>query len=307
MSTLLGPWDWRLSINAEGHRTYDLTWLVEAQHSSLGPSGSFDDPSDIINTAGLPVIGSVWSSLTFIDGADDYAFCTPEAEVTPYESKPGEFPQFYLVKTSYTTIPMTRCNDATIQNPLNEPHQLSGSWVNKRIRPFKDRNNLPYSSTTGEPLQGPQTEIDDSDWEINLSFNTATIPLATVNSLRHNLNDSTLWGLAAGKVKFSKYSFTRKLYGTCSFYYTHSMSFSIRDSWAQSLTDIGRMELGSGGSASLPDDWVVVKDRFGENIPPSILDTSGKRVVSPSQTPNVITRNPYPLGNLLLLGIPSTL
>lgn len=307
MSTLLGPWDWKMSRDADGHRTYDLWWLIEAQNSATGPSASLDDPSVIINTSGLPTIGSVWSDLDFIDGADDYAWCTPECEVEPYESKPGEPPLYYRLKNTFTTRPMKRCQDNTIQNPLNEPHELSGSWVDKKIIPYIDRDGLPYRSSTGEPLIGQETEIDDADWEIVVGFNSAAIPLALVNSLRHHLNDSTLWTLATGKVKFSRYSFTRKLYGTCTFYYNNQMRFSVRDSWAQYLADKGRMELGSGGSASNPVDWIVAKDIYGENKPIMRLDINGKPIVSNTQTPNTITRNPYPLGNLLLLGIPSTL
>lgn len=305
MATYRGPVDWRLTRDRDGHRLYELFSLIEASNNL--PAKSLDDPSVIINAAGLPVIGSLWSDLSFIKGADDWAFCLPDTEVTPYAVTQGEAPQFYVVKNVFSTEPLFRCQDESIENPLNEPHELSGSWVNKKIIPHQDRDGKPYRSSPGTPLIGPQTEIDDADWEIVIGFNSVSIPLALVNSLRHHLNDSVLWGLAAQKVKFSKYSFVRRLYGLCNFYYHNIMHFSIRDDWTQNLADVGYAELKDGGDAETADDWVVSKDPHGENRGLMRLDTSGKVIVNDAQTPNTIVREPYPTGNLLLLGIPNTL
>src|SRR5690606_19453861 len=131
----------------------------------------------------------------------------------------------------------------------------------KRI-PHVDRDGLPYRSSTGEPLFGAETEVDDSDWDLTISFNSISIPFATLNSLRHHLNDSTLWGLPAETVKFSKYSFARRLYGTCNFYYNNVMSFSIRPDWNQYLADKGYMMLKDGGDPTNPEDWVRAKDSY---------------------------------------------
>lgn len=304
-ATLLGPWDWSAGRSLEGHRTYEIWWLLSVDGNS--PPGAIDDPSVLYGTAGLPAIGSTWTAISWINGADDWAFCTPEITVKPHDHLPGEAPSHYLLKNTFTTLPMERCNSTTIENPLNEPHTLSGGWVNKRVQDHQDRDGLPYASSTGEPLIGAETEKDDADWELIVGFNSLNIPLATVNSLRHTLNNAPLWGLAAEKSKFSKYRFTRKLYGTCTYYYQNQMHFSIRDDWAAYLADKGRMELITGGSASDPDDWRVAKDVYGENKPLLRLDTDGKAIVSSSQTPSTITRNPYFTGNHLLLGIPAIL
>jgi hypothetical protein len=307
MSSLIGPYDWAFNRSREGHRTYNIWWLVEADNVGA----DIDDPSVIINTPGLPDIGSLWTDLTWITGSDDWAFCTPEAEVSPHEAKAGEPPLFYLVKNTFSTFPLERCQDATIENPLLEPHEIGGNWVNKRRIPHQDRNGLPYRSSTGEPLMGSETEVDDSDWDLSVGFNSISLPLSLVNSLRHRLNDAPIWGLPAETVKFSNYSFTRRLYGKCNFYYKNDMKFSIRSDWTQYLADKGRMEfIGSGtgtGDYGDPDNWVVAKDRLGENLPMMRLDVSGKPVLSDSQTPGTIVRRPYFTGNLLLLGIPAVL
>jgi hypothetical protein len=298
-ASLVGPYDWRATRDREGHRSYELWWLI-----SVTNLGLTDDPSVVFNTAGLPVVGSLWSDLAWISGDDDWAFCTPEVEISPFESAPGEKIKYYLLKNVFTTEPLFRCQDDTIENPLDEPPEVSGGWVSKKTLAKKDRDDKPYVSSTGEPLK---IEIDDSDWDVSISFNTASLDLATVNDLMHKLNDATLWGLAAEKVKFSKYSFTRKLYGTCTFYFTNQMHFTIRDSWVQEIPDVGRMCLGSGGDKTVPGDWIVCKDAFGENKPVLGLDVDGQPIVGTGQTQAVITRNPYNTGNLLLLGIPTSL
>lgn len=303
--TLLGPHDWRFSGTREGHRTYEIWWLLEVTNT---PPTSITDPSDLVDTPGLPAVGSSWSDLSWITGSDDWAFCMPEFEVEPWQANDGEAPTHYRLKNTFDTLGIRRCQDTDIKNPLNEPHELSGSWVTKRIVPFFDRDGKPYTNRAGEIIGGPQTEIDDNDWEINISFNSPTLNLAVVNSLRHRLNNAILWGLPAETVKFSKYGFVRRYYGICFPYYNLRMSFAIRADWTQNIQEIGSMEVIDNGDPDDPDDWVRSKDVKGENVPIAALDVDGKRIVDlGTQTPNIIVREPYYTGNLLLLGIPPVL
>lgn len=304
MSVLLGPVTWSHSRDIEGYRDYELWWLIQAENTD---AGHIDDPATIANTAGLPAVGSSWSDLPFINGQDDWAYCSPEYEVEPYGVNQGEAPQYYLYKARYTNRPLKRCSTTSIENPILEPPVVTGSWVDRKRIPHVDRNGLPYRSSTGEPLAGAETEIDDSDWEITISFNSLTIPSGLVNSLRHHLNDAPLWGFPIGTVKFSKYSFARRLYGTCNYYYNNVMSFSIRGSWTQYLADKGYMMLKDGGDKNNPDDWVRAVDSYDSPLPLMRLDVFGKPIVSDDQTPSTIERDPYPLGNLLALGIPASI
>jgi len=305
MSTLLGPHNWSSGRDSEGYRSYSLTWLVEA---SNGAGTDIDDPSVIANTAGLPLVGSRWSDLAWITGSDAWAFCSPEYSITPYESQPGEAPLYYLFSNTFTQTPAEKCQDKSIENPLNLPPDININWTNKKIQRHVDRDGRPYRTSTGELLFGQETETDDADWDVVISLNsTWPPPLATVNALRHNLHNGSIWGLPAETIKFSKYQASRKMYGKCFFYTRSTMSFSIRPDWNQYLPDKGRMQLVGGGTATDPDDWVVSKDIYGENKPLLRLDILGKPVVSDKQIPATIVRRPYPKGNLLLLGIPSVL
>lgn len=298
-----GPKRWSFTRDEKGHRTYEVYYLVKVTNA-----GNLDDPSLIVDAPGLPRPGDSWSSLSWINGADDWAFCTWECDIEPFDQDEGEPANYYLVKKVFTTKPVYRCQDQQINNPLLEPYEISGSTTTKRKTILVDRDNLPYVSSSGELLIGPETEVDDNDWEITISFNTASLFLPVVNSLRQHLNDRVLWGLPPGTVKFSRYSFERRLYGRCFFYYRHNMGFEIRSSWQHVLQDRATMRLADGGDPNNPNHWIRAKDFTGENLPMLALDINGKPIVNPAtQIPRLIVRNPYPLGNLLLLGIPPTL
>lgn len=300
--TLLGPIEWGLEIDEEGHRNYTIAWKIETELSD-------DDPSVIANTAGIPVVGTTWTQLcsTYgFNGADDWAFCKPTMSVSPLDPKDTEPSQIWRVENLFSTKPGKRCQDNSIENPLLEPPDISGSFVKYRELPHVDRHGRPYRSSTGEPLVGQETERDRNRWEINIVINQLTVNLQLVSDLADYLNGSPMWGLPAETIKFSKFSFHRLLYGTCTFYYKLNYGFEIRADWTQYLADKGRMELVTGGSPTNPDHWRVAKDRYGENKPVLRLDVDGKPIVSDAQTPNTIVRKPYPYGNLLALGIPAS-
>lgn len=306
-TTLIGPIDWDHSRDRDGHREYNLTWLIECTNAYV-PSVAITDPRTIAETAGLPQVGSLWSDLNWITGSDDWAWCSPEYNCRPYGVQAGEAPNYYAFTNKFSTRPWKRCQDTEVGNPIFEPPDISGSWVEKKIYPIIDRNGDRYCTRAGEPIQGTNTEIDDSDWDLNISFNTFDLPLGLINSLRHHLNDSIMWGLPVATIKFSKYSFSRKIYGSCNYYYTHNMGFSIRPSWDQSIPEFSQKELITGGDPLVPTDWIRRKDLYGENVPLLQLATDGTPFVDPdTQTMSVITRQPYTLGNLFLLGVPTTL
>ena len=306
-TTLVGPVDWGTSRDREGYREYDLTWLIEVTNQ-YSPSLAITDPADISETAGLPTIGSSWSDLSWITGSDAAAWCTPEYEIRPYGVIQGEAPTFYTYKSIYSTRPFKKCSESNFQNPLFEPPEISGSWVDKKFYPYVDRDGNWYVTRAGERLEGSITETDDSDWELNISFNSLALPLDLINDLRHHLNISPMWGLPVATIKFSKYSFSRKFYGRCFPYYNNSMGFSIRPDWNQYIPETSEMELVPGGNPQNPKHWIRRKDVFAENVPRLQLDTAGLPFVDPNtQTMSVLTRKPYFLGNLFLLGVPSSL
>ena len=305
MGILLGPYKFGMTRDKEGIREYKVSWKVLDNFVT-----TYNDIAHLWqNTAGLPSIGSTWSQIAAVygwNGRDDWAFCTPELEVEMFSPSQEEPPQVWSITNTFSNITSDRCQDASIENPLLEPPKISGSFVKYRELPHEDRDGKPYRSTTGEPLVGQEVERDQSRWEINFEINLLNINLALVASLADRLNSGPLWGLGPEKVKFSKFRFRRLLYGLCTFYVNASFGFDIRDDWTQYLADKGRMELEDGGDPTNPDHWRVAKDRYGENKPVLRLDTNGKPIVSESQTPKTIERQPYFTGNLLALGIPAS-
>jgi hypothetical protein len=155
------------------------------------------------------------------------------------------------------------------------------------------------------------------------------------------LNDATLWGLAARKIKLSNVSWERLLYGTCDYYYKRVFDFDIdfstfdRDvldegtkvlsgQWDRDTGEWVLLEIeGYGGTpnpdAQRPDHFIRYKDRNDENAR-VILDGNGlpadSVVLRAEETGTGTTETEsgaaariqvkkYEESNFLLLGIPT--
>ena len=293
--TYAGLIDATASYENDGHRNYELVFrVISSTKNDLGAQASV--------TAGLPVVGASYS---IGNDSDTWAYCLPGWKCRREFKDPGK-PNHWLVTVPYSTKPLSRCQTTSIENPLLEPPKISGSFVKYTKQLHEDRNGDPYRSSTGEPLVGKETEVDDDRLQVVISQNQSAHNLSTVDSLMNKLNNATLWGLSSEKVKLSGCRFEQRWYAVCTEYWNFTYEFDIRDSWTQELADKGRMKLSTGGTATNPDHWEVAKDRFGENLPVMRLDTNGQPIVTDTQTPATISREPYSTGNLLLLGIPSS-
>lgn len=293
-STLLGMVDWNGSRDIEGHREYKAQWLVE--------SNDIDDgPSVIFTTAGLPAIGSYWD---FGNDLDAWAYCMPDWKITPAVTK--EPNELWIVEQTFSTKPMKRCQDTAIENPLSEPARLSGSFVTFSRECMYDRFGDATLSSSFELLRGPSMEMDDARPTVQVGLNFTTLPLSLFSSMLHTVNDATLWGLPARCVKLSNATWTRQLYGTCTFYYTVDYDFDIRyDTFDVDVLDEGSRVLAPGGTPTNPRHFTVYKDLNGENTR-CILDGSGE-AWDGTGSPGVRHVEKYNESNLLLLGIPTSL
>jgi hypothetical protein len=294
MGLLIGQKNWTMARDNEGHRTYRTTWLIYAN--------SLDGPHSILNTAGLPSIGAPW---IFGNDNDPWAFCVPETDIRM--SLEGEPNEFWELDQTFTTRPLKRCQDASIDNPLNEPYSISGSFVNERREAKFDRNGDLMKTSSHELIRGDVIERDYGNSNIIFSWNQLVLPLELATEYRNSLNDADLWGLEARKIKMSRFHFTRKLYGTCSFYYTTTYEFDIDfEGFDRSTYDQGTRVLAAGGDKDDPNDFVQAKDLLGENYNEVLLDGEGNALAKDAD-PVEITLELYDEKNLLMLGIPPTL
>ena len=318
---LVGLKNQSMSRDDEGHRTYELTHHYRT-----------DDPLDGPETV-LQLVNAVHPvGSAYLDGNDydPWAFRTPELSVSPHRDvQEGDHILDWIVTSKFTTKPMSRCNDTTIDNPLLEPVSISGDFVHVSREMKRDRKGKPLLHINGEPMIGPEVEEKISYPALTLSFNSAVFPLAAINLLINKVNDAPLWGLPKRCIRFTDCKWERVLYGVCFYYFKLSYSFETNlETFDKFIPAVGFKTLLKGALPGLLGSYAVQKDQLGENESSVILDFFG-RVADPDK-PSIIVNsdgvveNPDEIqgnysgpliqrreialeGNLLLLGIPATL
>lgn len=298
-----GHVSWSLSRDNEGQREYTITFLVEALAG--------DGPLSVARSAGLPAIGDAWA---YGNDSDPWAFCMPYTEVKAVKSDPGEQVIFWNVTKKFSTIPLRRCQSTEIENPLLEPQKISGSFVDGKKKVTKDRNGDPIQTTSFEPVH---VEVPETLPTVRIEQNVLNLQLDVFSPMIQTVNNATLWGLAARKIRLAGASWERKFYGVCTVYYTRVFDFEvnfntfdrddvpdkgrklIRGAWNDSNTYVAE----GGASATNPADYITGVDRNG-NPTEHYLTTAG--LPSSSET-YLDTVELFDESNFSLLGIPSSL
>ena len=280
--------------------TQDEKWIrtYEATFDIWVPAA--DDPADYgviaAGTApGLPVVGTSYN----LDGETDaWAFWTPYVKIARRNSgDPGER-QVYQVKMKASNKPMDRDQTNKANDPLLEPPKISTNFTRFQKTPSKDVNNKAYENTNGEPLDGIQ--IDASRPVVNISdLNQINHNLSQIAEFMDCLNDATLFGLSAGKVKLSEHSMERLLYGINTYYFKHSFGFEIKfEGWKRKEINRGFWVYDSGG---------LVLNREGKNDPKiTLLTNPGPGLGEATTTPVELEFDDYEEKDLSLLGIPTS-
>jgi hypothetical protein len=301
---LLGQSSWSGTIDNNGHRTYKLNTLASAL--------SGDGPAIIMNTPGLPAVGSSWA---FDNDTDQWAFCYPTMTVTPkIKNEPNTL---WTIEQTFSTKPLKRCQDTTISDPLLEPQAISGSSVTKSTPPedqLFDKDGEIIQSISFEPITG--LEFDDNNHAVNIGQNVGTLGLSTITEMVNTVNDDVLWGYAARKIKLSNISWQRKLYGVCTFYYTRQFSFDINDdTWDLTRFEKGWKTLREKNAANPTDpdindarDWEMATTKpKGDLINKAILLKADGSAANGAYNAKITTIQYYKESNFLLLGIPTTI
>ena len=215
-TSIEGRTDWSLTRDKEGHRTYKVKWLVRSTDVD-------DGPAKALVTANLPAIGSDWGQG---NDTDSWAKCQPNASCR-FVTK-NEIGYYWEVEQTFSTKPNKRCQTESIGNPLSEPDKISGGFSKYTEEIQSDKDGERVQSSSHELYRGSMVEFDHNRPTVSISKNLATLPLSTFAPMVDTLNDATLWGLGKRKVKLSNVSWSREMYGTCSFYYTVTYEFDVR-------------------------------------------------------------------------------
>ena len=311
---LRGPLAQRFTRDEEGHRFYEIDWHVET--NSFHDNIAFILANWPLFAVGSPFdLASAWPE---IRGTDAWAFCTPQLNIAPHrDHKEFAGVRHWVITQYWSTKQSWRCQTFPIENPLLEPAEYTGDFVHEQRQASVSRFGKPLIHPNYQPITGPATEYQYSYPTINISFNSATLPLSTYVNLVNKLNDAELWGLPPRTIRFADARWERKVYGNCFYYYhtSYVFHFDIKG-FDKEVPAEGSYEYGGSGSFDDPASYVQAKDAQGDNttVP---LDDKGRRLVFKGYTVDGLVEYVYPQyvqkpqvhdqGNLLLLGIPATL
>ncbi len=214
---LVGPHTWSATRDADGHRTYKITHLVEGTVA--------DGPAQALLTPGLPLPGAYWA---FGNDLDLWAFCHFDADAKPHY-KHGNPGKFFLVEQTFSTKNKRRCIDAKIEDPLLEPAKVSGSSKSEKVEATVDRFDAPILSSSHEMFRGDIVKFDEAHETIKIVQNVPTLYLADTlpGAMLNMVNDSPLWGRPRRAIKLMSRNFDRKYYGQCYAYYERSLEFEM--------------------------------------------------------------------------------
>ena len=258
-ATVIGPLTWDGERDQEGHRTYNVTWLVRAERD--------DGPERVGAASGLPLPGSFW---LIGNDVDLWAWCRPNLSIKPHAPKEGEDYIWWKVGQVFSTKPippnLQRCMDVPIEDPLQEPMKISGTFTKYMEEATHDRygNQLKYSSH--EPIRGAKVEFDMNRPTVKIEQNVPVLNLALCSSMVDSVNFTTLWGLPPRCIKLSNFSWERLFHGLCYVYYKRVFEFDIRyDGFDRRIYDQGTKVLQGhwedfGGTATcVPGEttWVL--------------------------------------------------
>lgn len=320
VAELLGRLDWGLSTTTEGHRNYDIEWLVKTADVNDGPGIAAFAP-------GLPAIGATWQ---FGNESDLWAFCKPDWKIQRAFVK-NEPDLFWKISQTYSTEPRKRCQDAKIENPLAEPARVSGGYAKFTKPSTRGRDGKLWVTSSQELITGPATEWDNNRPTVKVGLNTLLLPLETFGPKVDDVNDAVMWGLSARKIKLSNVTWQRQIYGLCNFYFSLEYEFEIdAKGFDRVVADKGKFCLqgymlnskrrkadgsldpidpdgldlkGSAESNYLnPANYERYKDSTGEPAE-CFLDGKGRPVTREADAAR-ITLEKYDESNLLELGVP---
>ena len=292
-----GHTSWEMNRTEEGHREYTIVHRVRAL--------SGDGPAIVATTPGLPLIGSLW----LVDNdVDLWAFCWPNMRVRPDKTEQPN--TTWTVEQLFSTKPLRRCQDTEIEDPLLEPQAIRGSTIKENTLegvPLEDRNGDVIQSISFEPIEG--LSFDASRPQVTIGQNVGTLELGLITSMIDTVNDDVLWGLPARKIKLSDISWSRKVFGTCGFYYTRAFTFEIKNTelgFDEKWREKGSKLLRKDGTLTEPDDWEIATDLKGDIDGEKLITPAGGRAAGDGDE-GIRDIEYYSESNFLLLGIPTVI
>ena len=282
-----GQRSWSGSIDVDGNRTWQIVYQTQ------GNAG--DGPAVHVQTPGLPVEGSIWS---FDNDIDIWAWCRSGPTSISPRTGEGTVNTHFDISYTFSTKPdgtgdvgtgpqggsspsggspeksaRKKCADAKIEDPLQEPPATSGSSVRYIEAVCWDLDGNPLVYTSFEKIVGPPAEFDKHRSQVIVEMNTLNLDYEATEKMVDTLNDAPLWGMPKRFWKFSDWTWSRKSYGACSFYYTKRYTFECSAIIAP-LTIVGD----DADHSVTEGELVSGHDRFVLDESNKVLNGSWKRI-----------------------------
>lgn len=206
----------------------------------------------------------------------------------------------------FSLLEVQRCSQLRIENPVDQPYKVSGSFVRAMKAVTEDRNGVPITNSSDEPVL-PAPEVRDSADTVVVEVNTATINLPLRAQMRDRVNNATLWGLAKRTVRLAQWTWLFGFYGLCAAYVINRLEFEINlNTWDFKHTDQG-FRIKNGTDESGKTKYTTLMDDRDQPLRhPRLLDGSGA-LLADSGTPVELTDELDDEGNFMLLPIPNPL
>jgi hypothetical protein len=229
-TTNKGPKYWEMDRDADGHRTYRITFRVRSDDRD-------DGPAVVLATAGLPRPGDPWD---FLGDSDPQAVCTHEAEVRPVLRE--EPYVSFDVEFTFTSKPFNFCQGGTRDDPTSHPPEVSVTTRKVREEAALDAYGFPLLSSSFEQLRGPAVERERSVTTVTVKANlpNADFSLPAVARLRDHTNATPMWGMPIDCVLFADFSAEKKYAADCAVYWESAFVFEVDpDGWTKDAADEG--------------------------------------------------------------------
>lgn len=217
----------KLRIDEELHRTYTTSFRV----FGTGNTG----PLEVANAPGIPTYGSpMRSPFVRTNDVDNYAICIDVAvDPAPTKAKASggggvnanTDGYFWTVTATHSTKPQRRPSTPR-GNPLDEPYEISGSFLNTVEDAWRDKDGNVITYTNGAPVN-PPFQIDKARDTLILAYNTANISLPLRARMVKKVNSGPLWGLKKRQVKLERWEYQVKYWGVNNKYIHNVLEFHI--------------------------------------------------------------------------------
>lgn len=291
-SIVPGQKTWSMTRDSEGHRTYRITYRVRGDKR--------DGPATVIQTPGLPLVGSFW----IVDNdVDLWAWCRADAEVQPVLE--GEPNRLWDVTFTFSTKPITDKeggggmgggnggSSSGIEDPLLQPQKISGNFIKYTEQATTDATGRLLTNSAHQPLEGPALEFDANRPAVRIEQNVIQLGANVFSPMVDTVNANPLWGLPARTIKLSNVTWDKKYYGPGIPYYTRVLDFDIMyQTFDRVIIDKGTKVLkghwdrttglwtldkiaGRDPDPSNPTHFICAVDRY-DNPTTLVLDGAGK-------------------------------